>query len=235
MAGRCSSFSDSPVFPKLTTVPDWKPPMMVSTPHYLLCSETTHGQGVGQWRFTLRTADGSRQLEAADVEPSVGGERLDLLTVVRALEALDQPSRVTLVGCSPYVRQGIRYGLPEWRSNGWRWEYFGQMVPVKNGDLWQRLDRAMRFHHVECRRRRLDAAHASLAGPTLIQHEPQPMPRVDRITGLRGKAEGWLRWPGLPKGLGDWRSGVVRLRLWWRGVVSLGRAVVFWHLRRADR
>ena len=48
---------------------------------------------------------------------------------------------MTLVTPSRYVKRGINYGLPEWGRNGWKWEHFGEMVPVKNRDLWQRLDR----------------------------------------------------------------------------------------------
>ena len=87
-----------------------KTPMNDRTPQYVVVLETS-GKTLGQWRFVLRPADGSPPIEAADVEPDVWGERLDLLTVVRALESLDQPSRVTLVGCTRYVEQGILYGL----------------------------------------------------------------------------------------------------------------------------
>ena len=130
------------------------------TPKYLLFSEPSGGPR-GTWKFVLRSIHGSECLEASDDEPGVCGERLELLTVVRGLEALDQPSKVTLVTPSKYVREGIRYGLREWRSNGWRWEYYGEMVPVKNRDLWQRIDRALRFHEVDCRRWRFDRAHTS--------------------------------------------------------------------------
>ena len=98
--------------------------------------------------------------EAGGIEPDVRGERLELLCVVRGLEALDQPSRVTLITSSTYVREGIRYGLQQWRANGWRWESFGKMVPVKNQDLWQRVDAALQFHRLECQVWRFDVAHA---------------------------------------------------------------------------
>ena len=78
-------------------------------PHYLLKSEASRDEGLGRWRFVLRPLDGSSEIEAADVEPDVWGERLDLLTVVRALESLDQPSWVTLIGCTRYVEQGVLY------------------------------------------------------------------------------------------------------------------------------
>jgi len=132
--------------------------MKVPTPHFLLFSESSRKQRQGQWRFLLQAVDGTEQLEAADAEPDVQGERLELLAVVRGLEALDQPSRVTLVTPSKYVHRGLLYGLEEWRTNGWSWEHFGQMVPVKNRDLWQRLDHAMNVHELEFQPWRWDAA-----------------------------------------------------------------------------
>ncbi len=132
---------------------------MYLPPHYLLLSESTENIEPGRWRFVLRAVDGSRRLVVDEVEPEIRGERLELLTVVRGLESLDEPSCVTLVTRSTYIREGIRYGVSEWRKNGWRWESFGQMVPVKNADLWQRVDRAMRFHKVDCRVWRFDQAH----------------------------------------------------------------------------
>ena len=138
--------------------------MSVPAPHYLLFSESSQTPEPGRWRFVLRSSDGAQRVVADDVEPDARGERLELLTVVRGLEALEQPSRVTLVTPSPHIREGIRFGLAEWRRNGWRWEAFGQMIPVKNGDLWQRMDRALRFHQVECRHWRIDAAHRPSRG-----------------------------------------------------------------------
>lgn len=86
----------------------------------------------------------------ADEETTACGERLELLAVVRGLEALDGPARVTLVTKSRYVSRGIRSGLSEWRANDWQWERFGRIVPVKDHDLWQRVDRALLFHAVDC-------------------------------------------------------------------------------------
>jgi ribonuclease HI len=141
-------------------------PMNPPTPHYLLRSEASRIAGLGRWRFVLRPLDGSADITAADVEPDIWGERLDLLTVVRALESLDQPSRVTLIRCTRYVEQGVQYGLAEWKDNAWRWEWFGQMVPVRDTDLWQRMDRLLQFHCVDCgKRRHFDGGHGQLHGP----------------------------------------------------------------------
>ncbi len=166
--------------------------MMVSTPQYLLFSDSDRASDSGQWRFVLRTVDGSGQFEAADVEPDVRGERLDLLTVVRALESLDQPSEVTIVACSPCIRQGMQYGLSEWRRNGWRWEFFGQMVPVKNSDLWRRMDRALRFHRVECRHRRLDLPHQPASRPKRVHRAKSG--HGNGVFGGRVAALLWLRY-----------------------------------------
>ena len=138
--------------------------MSVPQPHFLLYSTAEQENKQGQWKFVLQAADGSATLEAEDSEPEIHGERLELLAVVRGLEALDQPSRVTLMTSSRYVNRGLTYGLEEWRRNDWTWESFGEMVPVKNQDLWQRLDRALGFHRLEVRPIRLDGPHG-LRGP----------------------------------------------------------------------
>jgi ribonuclease HI len=139
--------------------------METRRPHYLLYSQTNTRQQPGSWKVVLKTDDGKVLLEAGDSEPDVQGERLELLAVVRGLEALDRPARVTLATPSRYVRRGLTYGLEEWRANGWSWEWFGRMVPIKNRDLWQRLDRALKFHDVECRYWRVDGPHEWLKRP----------------------------------------------------------------------
>ena len=132
-----------------------------ATPHYLLFSdyEESEQNSGGRWHFILEAVRGEETIEASDVESDIAGERLELLAVVRGLEARDQPSRVTLVTPSRYVSRGIRFGLEDWRNAQWRWERHGRLVPVKNSDLWQRVDRALQIHDVQCRRWRIDAAH----------------------------------------------------------------------------
>jgi ribonuclease HI len=164
--------------------------MKVATPHYLLFSESSRKNQQGQWRFVLQSIDGSEQLEAADDEPNVQGERLELLAVVRGLEALEQPSRVTLVTPSKYVNRGLAFGLEEWRNNGWEWEHYGEMVPVKNRDLWQRVDRALGFHQLECRTWRFDLPHA--ASEKISGHTPRPATVPTPAGRDRGMGERWL-------------------------------------------
>lgn len=160
-------------------------------PHYMLFIETARNNKPGQWQFMLKQANGAAQFQADDIEPGVSGERLDLLTIIRALESLDQPSRVTLVSYSQYIRQGMQYGISEWRENKWQWEFFGYMVPIKHADLWQRMDHLLHVHSVECRQLRMDAPHRTLAGPN-VKQQSQPI-----NWGLRVAADIWLKCMGL--------------------------------------
>jgi len=156
--------------------------MNIPAPHFLLFSEARGKNRQGQWRFVLQAADGSATFEAADAEPGTTGERLELLAVVRGLEALDQPSRVTLFTPSKYVNRGIAHGLDDWRTNGWTWERFGQVVPVKNQDLWQRLDRALAVHRIEFRGWRFDKAHAQVRGA-----HSNRIPENSEVAGARSE------------------------------------------------
>jgi len=140
--------------------------MNVPRPHFQLFSHASASRAAahagsddssGEWRFILKREDGQVEAQAADEEPGTPADRLELLAIVRGLEALDQPSRVTLFTASRYVARGLRFGLESWRESDWQWERFGQMQPVKNADLWQRIDQAMRFHQVDVRTPRYDA------------------------------------------------------------------------------
>jgi len=127
---------------------------VASLPEYLLLIDTL-GEEPGEWRLVLKRLGGQGgrdeiELDITDVEPGVRGERLELLTAVRGLEALDQPSRVTIISSSRYLRNGIELGMPEWRAKGWTWELFGRLETVKHAELWQRLDRSASFHDVHC-------------------------------------------------------------------------------------
>lgn len=142
---------------------------MKTAPHYLLLTDTDqfdhetspstaaqhsiaepHVAG-GRWHFVLEPIHHGVRIEADDIEPGVFGERLNLLAVVRGIEALDQPSHVTLVTPSKYVGRGIRRDIRVWKENDWQWIRFGKRVSVKHADLWQRIDRAMQFHKIDCR------------------------------------------------------------------------------------
>jgi ribonuclease HI len=125
--------------------------MQASHPHYLLFSESSFDDGNRpRWQFVLQSVGGEQHFAAADTEYATRASRLELLAVVRGLEALDQPSRVTLLTRSRYVRRGIRRELNQWRERRWHWERFGNVVPIRDHDLWQRVDRALEYHQLEC-------------------------------------------------------------------------------------
>ena len=125
--------------------------MPADRPHYLLFAEATNiTESDRQWRFVLQPIEGGERISADDIESETSGDRLELLAAVRGLEALEQPSRVTLLSRSKYVRRGISHDLNQWRESGWRWERFGRLVPIRDHDLWQRLDRALTIHEVAC-------------------------------------------------------------------------------------
>ncbi len=148
--------------------------MISSAPHYLLLADAEADADTGRWHFELQEDNGHRRLSAADSEPDMTGERLELLSVVRGLEAIDQPSRVTLLTQSRYVRRVLSVGLDEWRENDWCWEHYGSWVPVKHRDLWQRVDTAMKYHQVECRTWRVDRPHGGAEGENRLNNEHSP-------------------------------------------------------------
>jgi ribonuclease HI len=142
--------------------------MSVSAPHFLLFAQATDNSSVfagaaeagheagqdnvgGKWRFVLQKDDGSTLLDVEDEEADDSRERLELLAIVRGLEALDQPSQVTLVTYSRMISRGLSEGLVQWRENDWQWERFGSLTPIKNRDLWKRVDQALHIHQVKCR------------------------------------------------------------------------------------
>jgi hypothetical protein len=139
-----------------------------------------------------------------DSEPTATGERLELLAVVRGLEALEGPARVTLVTKSRYVSRGIKVGLPQWRANDWCWENFGRLVPVRDHDLWQRVDRALLFHEVDCQSWHFDetaeaASDQSLLETTEVERVPV-IHRRGRLAACQGDlSHGARRISGLPR------------------------------------
>ncbi len=91
--------------------------------------------GPGGWGVLLRSGDTVKELHGG--EPSTTNNRMELMAVIRALEALRRPCAVTLYLDSQYVLKGITEWLPGWKAKGWK---TASKQPVKNVELWQRLD-----------------------------------------------------------------------------------------------
>jgi ribonuclease HI len=100
--------------------------------------------GPGGWGVLL--SYGGHQKELSGGEPATTNNRMELMAAIQALESLTRKSKIRLHTDSVYVRNGITSWLPNWKRNGWR---TASRQPVKNDDLWRRLDAAAARHEVE--------------------------------------------------------------------------------------
>ncbi len=99
--------------------------------------------GPGGWGVLMRYRGAERELWGG--EPLTTNNRMELMAAIRGLEALKRPSTVRLHTDSQYLRTGITVWIERWRRNGWR---TAGRAPVKNADLWRRLDAALAGHRV---------------------------------------------------------------------------------------
>lgn len=111
--------------------------------------------GPGGWAALLRC--GATESELVGSARHTTNNRMELMAAIAGLEALTRPCSVQLTTDSRYVMDGIRSWLPAWKRNGWR---TAARKPVKNTDLWQRLDTASARHEVEWVWVRGHAGHA---------------------------------------------------------------------------
>lgn len=102
--------------------------------------------GPGGWGAILTS--GSHRKELSGGEADTTNNRMELLAAISALEALKKPSKVELHTDSIYLRDGITKWIHGWRKNGWR---TADKKPVKNVELWQRLDAARLPHEIDWR------------------------------------------------------------------------------------
>ncbi len=100
--------------------------------------------GPGGWAALLRLGAHEREISGGDSLTT--NNRMELTAVIRALEALTRPVHARVYTDSEYVRRGITEWLPGWKARGWR---TAARKPVKNQDLWQRLDELRARHQLE--------------------------------------------------------------------------------------
>jgi len=116
--------------------------------------------GPGGWGVLMVAREGAEVVKTRELQ---GGERLttnnrmELLAAISALEALTRASNVIVVTDSAYVKNGVTEWIHGWKRNGWR---TSGRDPVKNVDLWQRLEAAQALHKVEWRWIKGHAGHA---------------------------------------------------------------------------
>ena len=99
--------------------------------------------GPGGWGAILKFGDVEKELKGGEAHTT--NNRMELMAAISALEALKKPCTVDLYTDSQYVRQGITGWIHGWKKNGWR---TADKKPVKNVELWQRLDAALKSHQV---------------------------------------------------------------------------------------
>ncbi len=100
--------------------------------------------GPGGWGVLMRFGD--RERELCGGEPATTNNRMELTAAIRALEALNRRCKVAIYSDSRYVRDGITTWLADWKRRGWK---TADRMPVKNQDLWERLDALAAEHDVE--------------------------------------------------------------------------------------
>ncbi|WP_375174262.1 ribonuclease HI [Pseudooceanicola sp.] len=104
--------------------------------------------GPGGWGVLLQAKDGETVLKERDLkggEAETTNNRMELLAAINALETLGKATAITIVTDSAYVKNGVTGWIHGWKRNGWR---TSNKKPVKNVDLWQRLDEAQQRHQV---------------------------------------------------------------------------------------
>lgn len=102
--------------------------------------------GPGGWGALMRYGDNVKELFGG--EDNTTNNRMELMAAIVALETLNRPCQVVLTTDSQYVRQGITEWLEGWKKRNWK---NSAKKPVKNSDLWQRLDAATQPHQIDWR------------------------------------------------------------------------------------
>ncbi len=99
--------------------------------------------GAGGWAAILSFGELKKELKGGELNTT--NNRMELMAAISALEALKKPCRIDLHTDSQYVRNGITSWIGKWKRNGWK---TADKSPVKNVDLWERLDAALGLHQI---------------------------------------------------------------------------------------
>ncbi|MFM9957942.1 MAG: ribonuclease HI [Phycisphaerales bacterium] len=101
--------------------------------------------GPGGWAFILKHPASGKVVDASGGEPDTTNNRMELLAVINGLGAIKKPSRVELYSDSQYVLKGLDEWMDDWKKRGWK---TAAKKPVKNQDLWERLDDLRATHRL---------------------------------------------------------------------------------------
>ena len=104
--------------------------------------------GPGGWGVLFLARDGDNVLKERELQggaENTTNNQMELMAAISALETLEKPSAITIVTDSSYVKDGITSWIFNWKKNGWK---NASKKPVKNAELWQRLDEATKRHQI---------------------------------------------------------------------------------------
>jgi ribonuclease HI len=104
--------------------------------------------GPGGWAYILRHVATKQEKIESGGEPDTTNNRMELMAVIRGLEALKRPCSVELFTDSVYVGKGLKEWMPKWKRNDWQRRDGSRWVPVKNDELWRRLDELAQQHQI---------------------------------------------------------------------------------------
>jgi len=99
--------------------------------------------GPGGWGAILRCGDHEKELKGG--EPETTNNRMEMMAVIQALSALNKPCAVDLYTDSTYVKDGVTKWLEGWKAKGWK---TAAKKPVKNQDLWEKIDTEIQRHQI---------------------------------------------------------------------------------------
>lgn len=132
--------------------------------------------GPGGWAALLRYNDKEKELSGAAQQTT--NNRMELTAAIKALEALNEPCRICLTTDSNYLKNGVVQWMSNWKRRGWN---TASRRPVKNQDLWQRLDELVARHEIEWRWVKGHSGHAendlvdalaNRAVDNMLNHQP---------------------------------------------------------------
>jgi ribonuclease HI len=134
--------------------------------------------GPGGWGALLEWNGHEKEISGA--EPETTNNRMELMAAIRALETLKRASKVRLVTDSVYVRDGVTKWIHNWKRNGWK---TSARKPVKNADLWQRLDEAAKRHDIKWEWIKGHAGHAENERADALAREAIVTMRAEAANG----------------------------------------------------
>jgi ribonuclease HI len=157
----------------------------VSDPHVVIHTDgaCSGNPGPGGWGAILAFGKHVKELKGGD--PQTTNNRMELMAAIEALEALKRPCLVDIHTDSEYLRNGIMRWIHAWKGNGWR---TADRKPVKNADLWQRLDALCAQHRVRWHWLKGHAGHALNERADALAREAIAAVRAGALGALNGRA-----------------------------------------------